>query len=88
MPYSRELMRKLDEGMLLAIPNFKSNKREIKLTLFEIVEIKPEHFGLSGLSDSSFYPLQMEIIEQSEVDWQENDQSTLIIQVVSVKGVQ
>lgn len=84
VPYSRDLMRRMDEGMLLAIPNFKSNQIEIKLTLFEITEVKPQHFGLSGLSDRSFYPLQMEIITQSEVDWQENDMSTMIIQVVAI----
>ena len=84
VPYSRELMRQLEEGMLVAIPNFKSNAIEAKLTLFEITEIKPEHFGLNGLSDSSFYPLQMEIIEQSEVDWQINDSSTMIIQIVAI----
>ena len=83
-PYSRELMRQLDEGMLLAVPNFKSTPIDAKLTLFEITEIKPEHFGLNGLSDSSFYPLQMEIIEQSEVDWQINDSSTMIIQIVAI----
>ena len=83
-PYSREVMRQLEEGMLISIPNFKSNTIEAKLTLFEITEIKPEHFGLNGLSDSSFYPLQMEIIEQSEIDWQINDSSTMIIQVVAI----
>ncbi len=83
-PYSRELMRQFEEGMLLAIPNFKSTPIEAKLTLFEITEIKPEHFGLNGLSDSSFYPLQMEIIEQSEIDWQNADSSTMIIQIVAI----
>jgi hypothetical protein len=77
-------MRHIEEGMIIAVPNFKSNKIEAKLTLFEITEIKPEHFGLNGLSDNSFYPLQMEIIEQSEVDWQISDSSTMIIQIVAI----
>jgi len=30
----------------------------------EIARIYPEHFGMRGLSDHSYYPLQFEIIDK------------------------
>ena len=71
--------------MILAIENFKSTPEEGKrYTLTEIARIFPEHFGLRGLSDYSYYPMQFEIIQQSVSDWRSNDKSSMMIQIQSI----
>jgi DNA helicase HerA-like ATPase len=84
--YQKDLMGLLEEGMLLAVKNFKQADIENgeRYTLMEISRVWPEHFGLRGLSDQGYYPMQFEIIEQSEEDWQTNDKSTMIIQIDAV----
>jgi DNA helicase HerA-like ATPase len=80
--YQKDLMGLLEEGMLLAVRNFKpTSNGEERYTLMEITRVWPEHFGLRGLSDNGYYPMQFEIIEQSEADWQKNDTSTMMIQI-------
>ncbi len=83
--YQKDLMGYLEEGMLLAIPNFKKTGfNEKRFTLVEISRVWPEHFGLKGLSDQSYYPMLFEIIEQSEADWQTNDKATMVIQISAI----
>ena len=75
----------LEEGMLLAVRNFKAKKYGGKrFTLLEITRIGPEHFGLRGLSDQSYYPYQFEIIEQSVADWDTDDKATMMIQLNAI----
>ena len=83
--YQKELMGLLEEGMLVAVKNFKQTSvdRE-RYTLMEVTRVWPEHFGLRGLSEHGYYPLQFEIIEQSEDDWQTNDRSTMMIQIDAI----
>lgn len=83
--YQKDLMGLLEEGMLLAVKNFK--RAEVgseRYTLMEVSRVWPEHFGLRGLSDHGYYPMQFEIIEQSESDWQTDDTSTMMIQIDAV----
>ena len=83
--YQKDLMGLLEEGMLAAAKNFKqTEKDEERYTLMEISRVWPEHFGLRGLSDHGYYPMQFEIIEQSEDDWQTDDKSTMIIQIDAI----
>jgi hypothetical protein len=83
--YQKDLMGLLEEGMLLAVKNFKrAAPDEERLTLMEVSRVWPEHFGLRGLSDHGYYPMQFEIIEQSEDDWQTDDTSTMIIQIDAI----
>lgn len=88
--YNKELMAKLEEGMLLAVRNFKgqskrSEKEKIqRYTVMVISKVWPLHYGLGGVSDSHYYPLQMEIIEQSVPDWSTDDQSTMMVQMTAV----
>jgi hypothetical protein len=83
--YQKDLMGLLEEGMLLAVRNFKAKKFGGKrFTLLEISRIGPEHFGLRGLSDQSYYPYQFEIIEQSVADWDTDDRATMIIQLSAI----
>ena len=83
--YQRDLMGILEEGMLVAVKNFKqSEQASERFTLMEVSRVWPEHFGLRGLSDHGYYPMQFEIIEQSEEDWQSNDKSTMMIQIDAI----
>lgn len=83
--YQKDLMGLMEEGMLLAVKNFKQPQQDQKrYTLMEISSIWPEHFGLRGISDHGYYPMQFEIIEQSETDWQTNDTSTMMIQIDAI----
>ncbi len=83
--YQKDLMALLEEGMLLAVKNFKQAEGNLeRYTLMEISRVWPEHFGLRGLSDHGYYPMQFEIIEQSEEDWQTNDRTTMMIQIDAV----
>jgi DNA helicase HerA-like ATPase len=83
--YQKDLMGLLEEGMLLAVKNFKPAEAGVqRFTLMEISRVWPEHFGLRGLSDHGYYPMQFEIIEQSEADWQSNDTSTMMIQIDAI----
>ncbi|MEM3090747.1 MAG: ATP-binding protein [Candidatus Bathyarchaeia archaeon] len=83
--YQKDLMGLLEEGMLLAAKNFKQAfLGEERYTLMEISRVWPEHFGLRGLSDHGYYPMQFEIIEQSEADWQTDDHSTMMIQIDAI----
>jgi hypothetical protein len=83
--YQKDLMGLLEEGMLLAAKNFKhAETGSERYTLMEISRVWPEHFGLRGLSDHGYYPMQFEIIEQSEEDWQTDDTSTMMIQIDAI----
>jgi len=75
----------LEEGMLVAVKNFKQIEKDVeRYTLMEINRVWPEHFGLRGLSDHGYYPMQFEIIEQSEADWQTNDKATMMIKISAI----
>ncbi len=83
--YQKDLMGLLEEGMLLAVRNFKqADELTKRYTLMEISRVWPEHFGLRGLGDHGYYPMQFEIIEQSEGDWQTDDTSTMMIQIDAI----
>jgi len=83
--YQKDLMGLLEEGMLLAVRNFKAKQHDGKrFTLLEISRIGPEHFGLKGLTDQSYYPYQFEVIEQSVADWDTDDKATMMIQLSTI----
>lgn len=82
--YQKDLMGLLEEGMLIAVKNFKPMEKGERFTLMEISRVWPEHFGLRGLSNHGYYPMQFEIIKQSETDWETDDQATMMIQISAI----
>jgi len=82
--YQKDLMRLLEEGMIVAVRNFKSTLDRQRFTLLEVSRISPEHFGMKGLNDYSYYPVQFEIIQQSVADWESNDKSTMMIHIQAI----
>jgi hypothetical protein len=83
--YHKDLMGLLEEGMLIAVRNYRAfHQRQPRFTLLEISAIWPSHFGLGGLAEQAYYPLQFEIIEQSVVDWESADTSTMMIRLSTI----
>lgn len=95
--YQKDIMRLLEEGMIVAVRNFKSKITDItstkessknpidkKFTLLVVSRVWPEHYGLKGLSDATYYPMQFEVIEQSVIDWHGDDMSTMMIQMSTI----
>jgi len=79
--YHKDAMGLIEEGMLIAVRNFKSNSKDHRYSLMVISRVWPEHYGLKGLSEHSYYPMQFEIIQQSVKDWGTSDKSTMMVQI-------
>ena len=79
--YHKDIMGLIEEGMLVAVRNFKSNTKDQRFSLMVISRVWPEHYGLKGLSEHSYYPMQFEIIQQSVKDWDTSDKSTMMVQI-------
>lgn len=88
--YHMELMAQLEEGMMLAVRNFRGQSKSStdkgvqRYTVMVISKVWPLHYGLGGVSDSHYYPLQMEVIEQALPDWSTDDQATMMIHVSAI----
>lgn len=88
--YHPELMAQLEEGMMIAVRNFRGQSKRSKkagiqrYTVMVISKVWPLHYGLGGVHDSHYYPLQLEIIEQAVPDWETQDQSTMMIHITAV----
>ena len=82
--YNKDIMGLIEEGMLVAVRNFKSNQRQRRHSLMVVSRVWPEHYGLKGLSESSYYPMQFEIIQQSVKDWDTSDKSTMMVQISAI----
>ncbi len=79
--YHKDVMGLIEEGMLVAVRNFKSTAKDQRYSLMVISRVWPEHYGLKGLSEHSYYPMQFEIIQQSVNDWDTSDKSTMMVQI-------
>ncbi len=79
--YHKDIMGLIEEGMLVAVRNFKSSQKQQRHSLMVISRVWPEHYGLKGLSEHSYYPMQFEIIAQSVNDWATSDKSTMMVQI-------
>jgi len=62
--YDRDLLRLLDDGMLLAVNNFRTTPERTRYTLLEVIRFWPVHFGLSAVRDHQYYPIQFEPASQ------------------------
>jgi DNA helicase HerA-like ATPase len=89
--YHKNIMSLIEEGMIFAVRNFKNKTSNInpdiyqeKYTLLVASRIWPDHYGLRGISDHTYYPMQFEVIEQSVTDWDTEDNSTMMIQISAI----
>src|SRR3954454_19294780 len=92
LQYHKNIMSSVEEGMIFAVRNFKNKniksefdgqQKEI-FTLLVASRIWPDHYGLRGISDHTYYPMQFEVIEQSVDDWDTDDKSTMMIQISTI----
>jgi uncharacterized protein len=92
LQYHKNIMSSVEEGMIFAVKNFKNKNNKSKddgqlkqiYTLLVASRIWPDHYGLRGISDHTYYPMQFEVIEQSVEDWDTDDKSTMMIQLSTI----
>jgi uncharacterized protein len=92
LQYHKNIMSSIEEGMIFAVKNFKNKNNKSKddgqlkqiYTLLVASRIWPDHYGLRGISDHTYYPMQFEVIEQSVEDWDTDDKSTMMIQLSTI----
>jgi uncharacterized protein len=92
LQYHKNVMSSVEEGMIFAVRNFKNKNLQLKddgqlkqiYTLLVASRIWPDHYGLRGISDHTYYPMQFEVIEQSVEDWDTDDKSTMMIQLSTI----
>ena len=83
--YQKDLMGLLEEGMLVAVRNFKSRQHDgNRYTLMSIAQVWPEHFGLKGISGSSYIPTQFEIATRAVPDWDTDDSQIMAVNMVAI----
>lgn len=83
--YHKEIMSLVEEGMILAVKNFKTKlDGSERYTLLVASRIWPEHYGLRAISEHTYYPMQFEVIDQSVGDWDTDDKSTMMIQISAI----
>lgn len=66
--YNIEVMRRLMPGMIFAVPNFRSNNVK-RFTLFELVDVRPIHFGAMAISSDTLPEIRREVFERIKYDW-------------------
>ncbi|MCP8323917.1 MAG: ATP-binding protein [Candidatus Methylarchaceae archaeon HK02M2] len=49
-----------------------------------MVRFWPEHFGLRGVRDYQYFPMQFEVIQQSVQDWEMSDKTMMMIQLTAI----
>lgn len=66
--YRIEVMRRLLPGMIFAVPNFRSENQR-RYTLFELVNVRPIHFGAMAISTDTLPEIRREVFERIKYDW-------------------
>ncbi|MFW9847014.1 MAG: ATP-binding protein, partial [Candidatus Thorarchaeota archaeon] len=56
----------------------------MRYTVMVISKVWPLHYGLGGLSDSHYFPMQMEMIEQAVPDWDTDDHATMMVHLNAI----
>jgi len=88
-PYTRELINEIQEGDLLAVPNFQSTRGQTTYSILKVTNILPKHFALRGRKDTESYPgYVMEAAKNIAASWttQEKEplEDTTIIEIEAI----
>ena len=86
-PYTRQAINSIQEGTMVAIPNFASMENRTHYSVLEIVSFLPMHYALQGGMDG--YPgFVVEAARSATEDWvtqeTESTEDTTKIQVVAM----
>jgi DNA helicase HerA-like ATPase len=89
-PYTRENIKKIREGMFLAVKNFQSDEKRLIFSILEVVSVLPQHYALGSSSrevDRAFPGFFLEAAKSCRQDWEQDEpveQTTLIkVQAIS-----
>jgi len=69
LAYNSDVINRLNEGLIFAVPNFKSNELQKRYTLFELVDYSPVHFGASAVQADTLPEIRKEIFEKVKSEW-------------------
>jgi uncharacterized protein len=70
--YTRQTINEIQEGTMLAVPNFASSQSERHFSILEITTILPTHYALEG--NTSGYPgFVVEAAKSASQDWESQD---------------
>jgi DNA helicase HerA-like ATPase len=75
--YNLQVMRRLQPGMIFAVPNFRSSKEE-RYTLFELVGLRPIHFGAMAITPDTLPEIRREVFEKIRYEWLSDSKSAYI----------
>ena len=77
-PYTRELINEIQEGDLLAVPNFQSTRGQTTYSILKVTNILPKHFALRGRKDTESYPgYVMEAAKNIAASWTTQEKEPL-----------
>ncbi|ADC64617.1 protein of unknown function DUF87 [Ferroglobus placidus DSM 10642] len=88
-PYTRELVNDIQDGDLLAVPNFQSDRERPVYSILKVTNVLPKHFALRGKEDTKSYPgYVLEAAKNIAASWviQESEplEDTTIIEVEAI----
>lgn len=73
--YTRQLMNKLHEGDLVAVPNFGTDNQGTRYSILQLVNVMPRHYALgTDMRDLKGYPgFVMQAAKSASADWTEQE---------------
>lgn len=70
--YTRESINAIQEGTMLAVPNFGADEKTNRMSVLEVTSVKPSHFGLQG--GIGGYPgFVVEAARSAAQDWESQE---------------
>lgn len=73
--YTRKLINELQEGDLIAVPNFATDSEGIKYSILQLVTVMPRHYALgTDIKDLKSYPgFVTQAAKSASADWTEQE---------------
>ena len=90
--YTRESINAIQEGTMLAVPNFGADEKINRMSVLEVTSVKPSHFGLQG--GIGGYPgFVVEAARSAAQDWESQEsvsteETTKIVAVAIPTGLE
>lgn len=81
--YSQEIIRKIEAGRLIGIPNVIGVNSRDNFSIYEVADIYPMHYSMLTLDNKQPGPIRKEFMNLIEKEWQVGSKSTWI-EIVAV----
>src|SRR4029453_10761341 len=86
--YTRQNINLIQEGALLAAPNFSSNESDRNYSVLQVVALLPTHYALQGGASGGYPGFVVEAARSAAEDWETQEkkstEETTKIRVVAV----